>query len=40
MDKFKIFAEVSDEKLLELYENILESKELGIRPRSLDFYAQ
>ncbi len=40
MNKFKIFADVSDEKMLELYKDILGSKELGLRCRSLDSYAQ
>lgn len=40
MDKLKIFSNVSDEEMLKLYKDILGSKELGIRPRSIDTYAQ
>ena len=40
MDNFKIFKDMKDKELFEMYKNILESKELGIRPRSLDPYAQ
>lgn len=39
MDNFKIFENVSDEDMMEMYKDILESKESGIRPRSLDKYA-
>lgn len=40
MDNFKIFKDVTDKELLEMYKDILGSKVLGIRPRSLDPYAQ
>ena len=36
MNKFDIFKEVADEEMLEIYKDILRSRELGIRPRSLD----
>lgn len=39
-DEFKIFKEVSNKELLEMYKDIIGSKELGLRPRTLDPYAQ
>lgn len=40
MDNFKLFKNVSDEEMLEMYKNIMESKETGMRPKSLDPYAK
>lgn len=37
---FELFKDVSDEEMLEIYKDILCSKEIGIRPRSLDPYAK
>lgn len=40
MDIFKLFKDISDEEMLEIYKDILGSKEVGLRPRSLDSYAK
>ena len=40
VDKFKLFKDISDEEMLEMYKDILGSKEIGVRPRSLDLYAK
>lgn len=40
MDNFKLFKDISDEEMLEMYKDILGSKEMGVRPRSLDPYAK
>ena len=40
MDNFKLFKDISDEEMLEMYKDILGSKEMGLRPRSLDSYAK
>ena len=40
MDKFELFKDISDEEMLEIYKDILDSKEMGVRPRSLDPYAK
>ena len=36
VDNFKLFKDISDEEMLEMYKDILGSKEMGLRPRSLD----
>lgn len=36
VDNFKLFKNISDEEMLEMYKDILGSKEMGVRPRSLD----
>lgn len=40
MDNFKLFNGISDEEMLEIYKNILGSKEMGVCPRSLVPYAK
>lgn len=40
VDNFKLFKDISDEEMLEMYKDILGSKEIGVRPRSLDLYAK
>ena len=40
VDNFKLFKDVSDEEMLEMYKDILGSKEMGVRPRSLDTYVK
>lgn len=40
VDNFKLFKDISDEEMLEMYKDILGSKEMGLRPRSLDSYAK
>lgn len=40
VDNFKLFKDISDEEMLEMYKDILDSKEMGVRPRSLDPYAK
>ena len=40
VDNFKLFKDVSDDEMLEMYKDILGSKEMGVRPRSLDTYAK
>lgn len=40
MDNFKLFKDISDEEMLEMYKDILSSKEMGVRPRCLDPYAK
>ena len=40
VDNFKLFKDVSNEEMLEMYKDILGSKEIGMRPRSLDTYAK
>lgn len=39
MENFNIFKNVSDEEMLEIYKDILGSRVLGMRPRTLDDYA-
>lgn len=40
MSNLNVFKNVTNEELLEIYKDILGSKELGIGPRSLDPYAR
>ncbi len=40
MNNFELFKDISDEEMLEMYKDILGSKEMGLRPRSLDSYAK
>jgi len=40
VDNFKLFKGISDEEMLEMYKNILGSKEMGVCPRSLVPYAK
>lgn len=40
MDSFKLFKDTSDEEMMEMYKDILGSKEIGVRPRRLDPYAK
>ena len=40
MNKFEIFVNVSDKEMCEIYKDIVESKEAGLRPRNLDSYAK
>lgn len=40
VDNFKLFKDISDEEMLEMYKDILGSKEMGVRSRSLDPYAK
>ena len=36
----KVFQKVTDKELLDIYKDITKSKELGIRPRSIDKYME
>jgi hypothetical protein len=40
MNSFEIFIEVPVQEMFEMYQDIIESKEAGLRPRSLDPYAK
>lgn len=40
MNNFELFKDISDKEMLEMYKDILGSKEMGLRPRSLDSYAK
>lgn len=39
-NNLKVFENVTNEELLDIYKDIIGSKELGIRPRTTDKYAQ
>lgn len=39
LEKRRIFKDISDDKMFEFYNDICNSKELGIRPLRLDKYA-
>jgi len=39
MIDFKIFKDIPDKELLEIYKDILGSKVAGVRPRTLDIFA-
>jgi len=39
MIDFKIFKDITDKELLEIYKDILRSKVVGVRSRTLDIFA-